>query len=136
MRYAPDRVVFNTANAIRGTSASSIEPEASTTHEFVSADIYGHQAEVTKFKNYEVLSRQAANTLTLRDKTQHAHRRRVVSQAFSESSLRLFEPKILPRIDRFCEMLRNRSKQQSSSVGGWTESIDMSHECKFSYAFQ
>ncbi|KAK8040741.1 hypothetical protein PG994_013748 [Apiospora phragmitis] len=58
-------------------------------------EIYGHQAKVTKFKNYEVLSRQAANTLTLRDKEQHSRRRRV----------------ILAKIDKFCELLRHQSKE-------------------------
>ncbi|KND86902.1 Benzoate 4-monooxygenase, partial [Tolypocladium ophioglossoides CBS 100239] len=88
VRYAPNRLIFNTAGALR--------------------DIYGHHGKVVKFKNYEILSRQAANLLTLRDKAQHGRRRRVISQAFSENSLRLFEPKILLKIDRFCEILRKR----------------------------
>ncbi|KAK8042342.1 cytochrome P450 [Apiospora phragmitis] len=95
--------------------------------------IYGHQAKVAKFKNYEVLSRQAANTLTLRDKAQHSRRRRVVSQAFSENSLPLFEPKILARIDTFCEMLRTKPREafQDKTMEhshAWTGPIDMSDE--------
>lgn len=136
MRYAPNRVIFNTAGAIRGMSANSLEVFTGVWNSvtYFHTDIYGHQAKVTKFKNYEVLSRQAANTLTLRDKGQHARRRRVVSQAFSESSLRLFEPKIISRIDRFCDILRERSRNPEAETnvksGGWSEPMDMSHECK------
>ena len=88
-----------------------------------------------KFKNYEVLSRQAANLLTLRDKTQHGRRRRVISQAFSESTLRLFEPKILSKVDRFCEILRLRQdgSQISAEAGDWTEPIDMGHACRCTF---
>lgn len=83
-----------------------------------------------KFKNYAVLSRQAPNTLTFRDKTQHARRRRVVSQAFSDSSLRLFEPKILSKVDQFCKILRER-QQNPAGVRDWTDAIDMGRECKY-----
>ncbi|ETS84641.1 hypothetical protein PFICI_02666 [Pestalotiopsis fici W106-1] len=85
VRYAPNRVLFNTTQGLR--------------------DIYGHGAHVKKFDGYKVLSSQAANTLTLSDKAQHARRRRVISQAFSESSLRLFEPDMIARIDRFCQFV-------------------------------
>ncbi|KUI71279.1 Versicolorin B desaturase [Cytospora mali] len=64
-------------------------------------DIYGHGAPVRKFPGYQALSSHAANTLTMSDKVQHALRRRVLSQAFSESSLRMLEPAIRSRVDRF-----------------------------------
>jgi cytochrome P450 len=91
------------------------------------ADIYGHGNHVKKFKGYNALASQAPNTLTLTDKVQHASRRRVLSQAFSESSLRLFEPTIRSRIDRFCQVLH---KLDDSGMK-WTKSIDMSHQCKY-----
>ncbi|ORY69073.1 putative cytochrome P450 [Pseudomassariella vexata] len=107
VRYAPNRVLINSPEALR--------------------DIYGHGAHVRKFDGYMVLSSQAVNTLTMSDKAQHARRRRVISQAFSESSLRLFEPTIISRIDRFCQVIRGHA----SSEGKWTEPQDMAHGCKY-----
>lgn len=104
VRYAPNRLVINTSKALH--------------------DIYGHSAKVKKFNGYHFLASQAPNTLTLTDKAQHAHRRRVISQAFSESSLRLFEPLQLSRIDRFCQVLRSHC-----SIGEkWTMPLDMAHQ--------
>lgn len=98
------------------------------------ADIYGRKSQTIKFKNYEILSRQAANLLTLRDKTLHAKRRRVVSQAFSGTNLREFEPAILSKIDRFCNSLR-RVESDSSATGrmekaGWSGTMDMAQKCE------
>ncbi|KYK57384.1 cytochrome P450 [Drechmeria coniospora] len=109
VRYAPNRLIINTDGALR--------------------DIYGHHSNVVKFRNYEVLSKQAANLLTLRDKTQHGRRRRVISQAFSENSLRIFEPKILSRVDRFCDLMRRGNEPSKDRVpaGHWTGPIDMAH---------
>ncbi|EED13059.1 cytochrome P450, putative [Talaromyces stipitatus ATCC 10500] len=87
VRYAPNRVLINNLSAMY--------------------DIYGHGSKVKKYKNYKVLAQQAPNILTIRDKQQHARRRRVVSQAFSESSIRNFEPKLLGRLNRYCEAVRN-----------------------------
>ncbi|KAJ6441493.1 carboxylesterase [Purpureocillium lavendulum] len=109
LRYAPNRLLINTAGALR--------------------DTYGHHGKVIKFKNYEVLSKQAANLLTLRDKAQHGRRRRVISQAFSESSLRLFEPKIQSRVARLCDLLRRGADGSSLSLkpGEWSGPVDMSN---------
>ncbi|RFU80507.1 cytochrome p450 [Trichoderma arundinaceum] len=107
VRYAPNRLIFNTGPALR--------------------DIHGHGAKVVKFKNYEILSRQAANLLTIRDKALHAKRRRVLSQAFSENNLRLFEPKILERVNRFLNLLRSGQNSVPFKQDGWSEPIDMAH---------
>ncbi|KAI6782247.1 Isotrichodermin C-15 hydroxylase [Emericellopsis cladophorae] len=103
VRYAPNRLIFNTEPALR--------------------DIYGHRGKVVKFRNYHVLSKQAANLLTLQDKYLHGRRRRVISQAFSESSLRMLEPKIHSKLDQFCHVLR----AQGGSDGSWAPPFDMSH---------
>lgn len=96
-------------------------------------DIYGHHGKVIKFKNYEVLSRQAANLLTIRDKTVHGKRRRVLSQAFSENSLRLFEPKIQIKIDRLVQILRQEPGNPNLEIpeGQWTSAIDMADSCEY-----
>ncbi|KID82713.1 Cytochrome P450 [Metarhizium guizhouense ARSEF 977] len=90
------------------------------------ADIYGHGSNVRKYAGYQALSSQAANTLTMSDKVQHAHRRRILSLAFSENNLRRLEPIIQSRIERFCKLIRSRVPQEPESVGdGWTSPFDM-----------
>ncbi|KUI61166.1 Versicolorin B desaturase [Cytospora mali] len=101
VRYAPDRILINTPQALH--------------------DIYGHGAPVRKFPGYQALSSHAANTLTMSDKVQHALRRRVLSQAFSESSLRMLEPAIRSRVDRFCQFIRDQRAPEEK----WTTPLDM-----------
>ncbi|KAL6365600.1 hypothetical protein LRP88_01600 [Fusarium phalaenopsidis] len=86
-------------------------------------DVYGHGAPVTKGHSYKVLSARAPNTLTMQDKVQHSRRRRVLSQAFSESSLRKFEPVMQARIDRFLRVVRGPDLQ----AGQWSEPSNMAH---------
>ncbi|KAL4751046.1 hypothetical protein BDW72DRAFT_193314 [Aspergillus terricola var. indicus] len=100
VRYAPNRLVINTAQALQ--------------------DIYGHHGKVTKCSTYRFLAQQAPNTLTLTDKAQHGSRRRVLSQAFSESSLRLFEPKVRTKLDRFVSIIKSEQYD-----GGWSVPVDM-----------
>ncbi|KAK4200404.1 cytochrome P450 [Triangularia verruculosa] len=101
VRYAPNRVTINTANALN--------------------TIHAHGNNVKKFDGYKVLAANAPNTLTLTDKTLHARRRRVISQAFSEAGLRLFEPAIRSRIDRFYDVIRSHNSPGSK----WTDPWDM-----------
>ncbi|KAI0392633.1 cytochrome P450 [Xylariaceae sp. FL0594] len=101
IRYGPNRVVINTPTALQG--------------------VYGHGARFKKYDGYHVLASQAPNILTLSDKAQHGRRRRVVSQAFSESSLKLFEPVLLSKLHRFRDTLR----KHSIAGGGWSEPLDM-----------
>ncbi|ORY60121.1 cytochrome P450 [Pseudomassariella vexata] len=100
VRYAPNRILINSPQALH--------------------DIYGHGAHVRKFDGYKILSSHALNTLTLSNKVQHARRRRVISQAFSESSLRMFESLIVSKLDNFCQIIRGTSLE-----GEWTVSQDM-----------
>ncbi|KAI1265005.1 cytochrome P450 [Xylariaceae sp. FL1019] len=104
VRYGPNRIIINSPRALH--------------------DIYGHGARVKKYKGYSVLAAQAPNMLTLSDKTQHSRRRRVISQAFSESSLRLFEPLLLNRIHRFCASLRT----QVEAGRDWSKPLDMASQ--------
>ena len=89
--------------------------------------VYGHGAPVTKGHSYKVLSARAPNTLTMQDKLQHSRRRRVLSQAFSESSLRKFQPVIQARIDRFLQVIRGGADLQA---GQWSEPSNMAHRCR------
>ncbi|KAI0421807.1 cytochrome P450 [Xylaria grammica] len=107
VRYGPNRILLNNAETVH--------------------DIYGHSASVKKFEGYKVLSLKAPNTLTLSDKAQHARRRRVISQAFSESSMRMFEPILLSKIDRFCRTLR----AQQGNDGKWTGPLDVARQFNY-----
>ncbi|KAI9150038.1 Cytochrome P450 monooxygenase lcsN [Paramyrothecium foliicola] len=107
VRYGPNRLLVDTVDGLY--------------------DIYGHGAKVQKSKNYTVLAQKAPNTLTIRDKAQHARRRRVVSQAFSESSLRVFEPKVQSRLQRFCDKIR----KNMSGEGQWTSPLNISEEFNY-----
>ncbi|KAI0877838.1 cytochrome P450 [Hypoxylon argillaceum] len=107
IRYGPNRILINTAEAVH--------------------DIYGRLAPVKKFEGYRVLASKAPNMLTMSDKTQHARRRRVISQAFSEGSMRKFEPILVAKLDRFCQLLR--ACQEDSDQ--WTSPLNMAS--RFNY---
>lgn len=101
VRYGPDRLLFNTAQSV--------------------SDIYSHRANTLKSKVYHALAQQAPNSLTMRDKVLHGRRRRVVSQAFSENTLRSFEPKIVGNIHHLATTI---AKTQDNEKG-WTSAKDM-----------
>ncbi|KAF2158801.1 hypothetical protein M409DRAFT_71434 [Zasmidium cellare ATCC 36951] len=100
VRYAPNRLAINTAQGLQ--------------------EIYGHGNKVTKCSTYKFLAQQAPNTLTFTDKAQHGSRRRVLSQGFSESSLRLFEPKIHIKLQKLVSVIKGQQHD-----GEWTVPIDM-----------
>ncbi|CDM28612.1 Cytochrome P450 [Penicillium roqueforti FM164] len=102
IRYAPDRLTFNTAQAVM--------------------DIYGIGSRVRKSKVYETLVHQAPNTLTLRDKKKHAQRRRIMSQGFSDAAIRSFEPRVLELVQRLCGILQG---DLNSNDGKWSKGQDM-----------
>lgn len=54
-------------------------------------DINSHKANTIKSKAYQALVHSAPNTLTIRDKSDHSRRRRILSLAFSEAKIQLCE---------------------------------------------
>lgn len=78
-----------------------------------------------KCSTYKFLAQQAPSTLTLTNKAQHGSRRRVLSQGFSENSLRLFEPKIEAKLDKFVSILKGQQYN-----GEWTMPVDMAVACQ------
>lgn len=131
VRYAPNRVLIDTPGALRGKlQCLTVIGICVLLTMLDVADIYGHGSHVRKYAGYQALSSQAANTLTMSDKVQHAHRRRILSQAFSENSLRQLEPVIQLRIERFCELIRCQVDLKSEPVDKWTTPVDMALSCK------
>lgn len=111
VRYAPNRVMFCSPDAAK--------------------DIYGNRNNVIKSTVYNTLRHGGGNTLTLRNKAEHAARRRVVSSGFSDASLRLLEPKILAQVHRFVRGLlaTGTNSLESKTNTNWTESRDMALWC-------
>ncbi|KAJ5822466.1 benzoate 4-monooxygenase cytochrome P450 [Penicillium robsamsonii] len=102
IRYAPDRLAFGTAKAV--------------------SDIYGYGAKVRKSQVYNTLVHRTANTLTMRDKKQHAQRRRIMSQGFSDAAIRSFEPRVQELIRTLCGLL---IVKDAGSVSEWSAPQDM-----------
>ena len=69
--------------------------------------MYGHKANVQKSPIYGVFVRfmGGSNVHQCIDKPQHGHKRRVISQAFSDNALRGIEDVITSAIDSFCQKL-------------------------------
>ncbi|KAH8588193.1 cytochrome P450 [Bisporella sp. PMI_857] len=108
VRYAPNRVLFNSASGFK--------------------DIYGHQSNVIKSDVYNQMVHRAPNLVTLRDKALHGVRRRILSQGFSESALRGFEPAILTQIEKFTKKI---SPVGDKGNGKWSTVWNMSRECEY-----
>jgi cytochrome P450 len=78
------------------------------------------------------------STFTLLDKKEHAWKRRILSQGFSESAIRSFEPQLLTQIAKFCSVVcPEGGKALPLCVGDaqrpWSAPVDMSTWCKFPY---
>ncbi|KAI8282818.1 isoamyl alcohol oxidase [Colletotrichum sp. SAR11_57] len=109
VRYSPSRLLINSSTAARGISS--------------------HGANVIKSKAYQALVHSAPNTLTIRNREDHARRRRILSLAFSDAQLRAYEAILLRHIDTLCLNLSDNAKSQASSSG--SEALDMSHQCDY-----
>jgi cytochrome P450 len=119
VRYAPERVNINNTTALR--------------------DIYSGSKNFQKSPNYRVLRHQAANTLTMINKKEHARRRRIISQGVSDAALRAHEPTILAHIKKCFDIVLDTDEKSlgivyptspiTSTSGrseGWTPARNMS----------
>lgn len=95
--------------------------------------IYRNRNNVIKSALYNTLRHRGSNTLTLRNKAEHAARRRVVSSRFSDASLRLLEPKILAQVHRLIRGLLSAGATplNSETQPKWTDSRDMALWCEY-----
>ncbi|TEA13258.1 Cytochrome P450 monooxygenase apf8 [Colletotrichum sidae] len=92
-------------------------------------DISAHGGNVIKSKAYHALVHSAPNTLTIRNRDDHARRRRILSLAFSDAQLRAYESILLRHIENLCLNLgENAESQQSSGSGG---GLDMARHCDY-----
>lgn len=90
-------------------------------------EIY-HSKDVQKAWGYATMAPTpgAYNIFTAIDKTIHRHKRRVLSQGFSDQSLRAFEPTILKEIDIFVKKFSTTQADQE----GWSAPTDMTKCCR------
>lgn len=115
VRFGPNSLIFDSATALR--------------------DVYGFRANVRKAEFYDAFAHPVANTHNTRDRTVHARKRRVLSQAFSDSAMRGIERYILHNVRSFCEQIGPGSPSDhlstSEKPSGWTAPRLMSDWCSF-----
>ena len=106
VRYTPNRLIFNTAEAMRGNAQSP--------HKFVLfaealADIYGQGRNTQKSSGYAPHPYFPAvfNTHNCIDKEMHGRKRRIVSQGFSAAAIHSSEPMIINHVEKLCSALMN-----------------------------
>lgn len=109
VRYAPNRLLINTADALR--------------------DVYGHKSNLPKATTYNALIHRAPNVLTLREKRQHGRRRRVMSQALSDATITTFEPAILEQVKKFVAIFAELPRNGADEV--WSSPINVSKWCDY-----
>lgn len=93
------------------------------------ADIYGHGKDLQKSQKYAAMVHRAPNTLTVIDKKKHGKKRRVISQAFSDNSLKSYESIILQQVRRLCDAMREDSNAQQVPAGSWSPAKDTARLC-------
>ncbi|PYI08359.1 benzoate 4-monooxygenase cytochrome P450 [Aspergillus sclerotiicarbonarius CBS 121057] len=98
--------------------------------------IYGHQANVQKAEWYSGF--YSISIFNAIDRSVHARKRRVMSQAFSDQAVRAMEPHILSTIRDWCLALGDQHPNQQQELGdatkgrkdandGWSRPKDMVH---------
>lgn len=140
MRYAPNRLLIDTAEGLRGQYPSSniLRRLSIRRLTFCALDIYSHRSNVIKADNYDSLVHRAPNTLTQRDKKLHGRKRRVISQGFSDSALRVYEAPVLVQIQKFSAILGGAQNDDGTkreycalnSFDGWSPPRNVARWCK------
>jgi cytochrome P450 len=108
VRFGPNSVSFNSNTALK--------------------EIYGFKANVRKAEFYDAFVHPAPNTHNSRDKALHARKRRVLSQAFSDTAVKQMERYVLANVRTFCEQIGTGA---SDSTKGWTAPKNMSDWCNY-----
>ena len=107
MRYGPNSVIINTAEALKDIYAGS------------------KNSSVRKAPLYRFLHQGGAtSTHSVIDKTVHGRKRRILSHAFSDQALKSLEPYMVGSIDTWLELLgEGHSGEKAAS---WSERKNMS----------
>ncbi|XXH02093.1 hypothetical protein Hte_008459 [Hypoxylon texense] len=108
VRFGPNSVSFNSSTALK--------------------EIYGFKSNVRKAEFYDAFVHPAPNTHNTRDKALHARKRRVLSQAFSDSAIKEMERYILSNVRSFCEQIGAGASEERK---GWTAPKNMADWCNY-----
>ncbi|KAL6899905.1 cytochrome P450 [Trichoderma evansii] len=99
-------------------------------------DIYSHGKNMQKSLAYLVMVHNTPSTFTLIDKKEHAWKKRILSQKFSDSAIRSYEPKVLELVDRFCDVLcpkpsedEDDESENTETKSVWSEPFNMATWC-------
>lgn len=92
------------------------------------ADIYGVKSNVRRSQLYDAISRNhnEINTLSTSNDAIHARKRKILNQCFTEKSIRAASGFIIRHVDRWNQLITNRS----GSTAEWSETIDFSEEAE------
>ncbi|OQE11748.1 hypothetical protein PENVUL_c002G08830 [Penicillium vulpinum] len=107
VRYGPNSLLANTNKGLH--------------------DIYSHGKNFQKSQRYAAMVHRAPNTLTVIDKKKHGKKRRVISQAFSDNTLKSYEGVILEQVQHLCNALRKGTDGKPVPVGSWSPPKDTAH---------
>ncbi|KAI7260765.1 hypothetical protein D0864_09706 [Hortaea werneckii] len=98
-------------------------------------EIYGFKANVRKSNFYSAFpaTKNAYSTHSAIDKSVHARKRRVLSQAFSDSAIKSMESHMLEHIRSFCANLglSNFSLGMEEKTQAWTEGKNLSKQADY-----
>lgn len=125
VRYTPNRLIFNTAEAMRGNSLFPFEICALAED---LADIYGQGKNTQKSSGYAPHPYFPAvfNTHNCIDKEMHGRKRRIVSQGFSTAAINSSEPMIINHVQSLCSALMKLTpKPHAISDCEWSKPQDM-----------
>ena len=116
VRFGPNSLSFNSNSALR--------------------DIYGFKSNVRKAAFYDAFAHPVPNTHNTRDKHVHARKRRVLSQAFSDSAMKEMERYILANVRSFCEQIGRlggggNNEGSIEERKGWTVAKNMADWCNY-----
>jgi cytochrome P450 len=102
----PNSIAFNTADGLN--------------------DIYRRPGGLLKHKGYEAMVHRAPNSFTMRGGKDHLRRRRILGEGLSDKSLRVYEPRMLEHINKFCDIIAGTVDQD-----GWSSPKDMASYCNY-----
>ena len=90
--------------------------------------IYGHGANVQKSETFYHAFRAhpaAVSTLLATERLQHARRRRIMGQAFSEGAMRGMERYVLENVEVWVEGIEEKVEAARGAGKKWSERVDM-----------
>lgn len=95
--------------------------------------IYGSHANVLKSVFYEVFraAPHAVSTLLATDKIQHARKRRVMGQAFSEQAVRGLEQYVVGHVQDLIDKIGVAIDSSRDEKSQWSPALDMGKYCKW-----